>query len=226
MNDKITITRLSRSSWFKLVFGDLVIHFDPGYAGFFENQHTPLEELKTPADYVLISHPHKDHLREEIVKQIVTNRTKIICPSTCAESLNIPLDLVKPGDILDYSGIHVEVVHAYNTPEGNSERKYHRRGDFVGFIIELAGKRIYFAGDTDFIPEMRGFRDVEVAFLPIGGTYVMDHGEALEAALVIKPTFLIPMHQADTDTKEFKRMVESESDIRVITFDVGDRAEI
>ncbi|MDD4184472.1 MAG: MBL fold metallo-hydrolase [Candidatus Izemoplasmatales bacterium] len=224
MENNIIVTRLSTSSWFKLVWNDLVIHFDPGYAGFFENQNTPLDELKQEADYIFISHPHKDHLREEVIKMIAANNTRIVCPKACSNSVFGSVEIVKPNSVLVFPKIEIEVVDAYNTPEGRSERKYHHKGDFVGFIITIGNRRIYFAGDTDFIPEMRDFGHIDIAFLPIGGTYVMDHLEALEATLTIKPDILFPMHQAMTDMAAFEKLVEAKTNVNVINLFVGEKA--
>jgi L-ascorbate metabolism protein UlaG (beta-lactamase superfamily) len=57
----------------------------------------------------------------------------------------------------------------------------------------MEGTRIYHAGDTDNIPEMKDIK-VDVALLPVSGTYVMTPTEAIEAAEIIKPQLAIPMH--------------------------------
>lgn len=102
------------------------------------------------------------------------------------------------GDSIDVAELKITVVHAYNTEEGRSTRKPHRKGEFNGYLIQADGITIYFAGDTDVIDEMKDFGTVDLAFLPIGGTYVMDAGEAVEAAQLIKPQILISMHEATT----------------------------
>jgi len=63
----------------------------------------------------------------------------------------------------------------------------------VGFIITVAGVRIYHAGDTDVIPEMDDI-ETDVALLPVGGTYTMTADEAAQAANRIQPQVAIPMH--------------------------------
>ncbi len=220
----IAITRMSRSSWFKLVYQNRILHLDPGYAGFFENQGTPSAELEERADYILISHPHKDHLREEIVDQLWHPPTIIIAPEACAKILRHPVAVLSAGSIRRYNDIIVEGIEAYNTTEGHSLRKYHEKGNFLGFLIDFGTSRLYFAGDTDFIPEMKQLGNVDIAFLPIGGTYVMDHEEALAAAVAINPRILVAMHQADTSMAEFKNKVESLTAIEVLTLEVGQKA--
>ena len=88
----------------------------------------------------------------------------------------------------------------------------------------MDNKSIYFAGDTDLIPEMRGLGEVDIAFLPIGGTFVMDIEEAADAVCVIKPRVVFPMHQSKKDPRVFKREVSVKSDSKVIILEVGDKA--
>ena len=86
----------------------------------------------------------------------------------------------------------------------------------------MKGKTIYHAGDTDFIPEMKELRDIEVALLPIGGAFTMDIQEAVEAAIAIKPTIVIPMHNFKSDPQEFKDKVEAKLDIKVVPLKIGE----
>lgn len=100
-------------------------------------------------------------------------------------------------------------MNAYNTQEGHSTRKVHHKGDFVGYLINLKGKSLYFAGDTDLIPEMKDLGKVDIAFLPIGGTFVMDIEEAVAAVCVIDPNITFPMHQSNENLQIFKSAVKS-----------------
>ena len=221
----LTITRLSRSSWFKLESSEKIIHFDPGYTGYFKNQGIPINELKEKADIVLISHYHKDHLQQEALDRIIKEDTIVIAPKDCANRINAnTIKFVKPGDSFNVEDIRIIVLDAYNTQEGHSTRKVHHKGDFVGYLINMNNKSIYFAGDTDLIPEMRGLGDVDIAFLPIGGTFVMDIEEASDAVCVIKPRVVFPMHQSKKDPRVFKRKVSVKSDSKVIILEVGDKA--
>ena len=86
----------------------------------------------------------------------------------------------------------------------------------------MKGKTIYHAGDTDFIPEMKELSDIDVALLPIGGTFTMDIQEAVEAAIAIKPEVVIHMHNFKADPQEFKDKVEVRSDIKVVPLKIGE----
>ena len=82
----------------------------------------------------------------------------------------------------------------------------------MGFVITMDGTRVYFAGDTDFIPEMEKIA-CDIALLPVSGTYVMTPEEAVEAALAIHPKIAVPMHYAaivgsDSDARKFKSLVK------------------
>ncbi|MGD9887233.1 MAG: MBL fold metallo-hydrolase, partial [Bacilli bacterium] len=80
--------------------------------------------------------------------------------------------------------------------------------------------------DTDFIPEMAALGSIDIAFIPIGGTYVMDVDEAVEATKMIKPQYVIPMHQASNSLESFKNKVGAVCSSKVIILDVGNSTEI
>lgn len=205
----ITITRINRQSWFQIDYNNIIIHLDPGYAGLFENQGINDSVFETKADYILISHNHKDHLRMDMIEQLQSYRTIVIAPPVCRDGLTIPFIELLSGSKYSNNDIKIEAVPAYNTEKGRSIRKFHHKGDFNGYIIEIDGKRIYFAGDTDVIDEMNTFCNLDVAILPIGGTYVMDLEEAVEASMIMNPRVVIPMHQAEASLEEFKARIES-----------------
>ncbi len=131
---------------------------------------------------------------------IQTEDTVIVATPDCAHKLSGNIKTVKPGDTIEVKGVKIEAVPAYNT---NKEFHPKEKG-WVGYIFEVDGKRIYIAGDTDYIPEMKDFKDVDIALLPVSGTYVMTADEAVQAALDIKPKVAIPMH--------FGKIVGTESD--------------
>lgn len=143
------------------------------------------------ADIILITHEHYDHCSPDDVKKIQGPETVIVTVADCAPKLTGNIKIVKPGDKISVKGVEIEAVPAYNT-----DKKFHTRDrGWVGFIFTLGGRRIYIAGDTDRIPEMKSVK-CDVALLPVSGTYVMTAEEAVQAALDIKPKVAIPMHYA------------------------------
>jgi len=217
----VSLTKLSASSWFKIKAENKVIHIDPGYTGYFENQGIPEDELKEKSGLILVTHFHKDHLQPEALAKISGLNTIILAPQGCKDKIEGKFKLIKPYDQINLNDVKIKVVNAYNTPEGNSTRKFHHKGENVGYLVTINGKTIYHAGDTDFIHEMKEFGEIDAALIPIGGTFTMDIEEAVDAVLAIKPKIVIPMHMRDADPEEFKKIVEEKSDIKVILLDTG-----
>ena len=112
--------------------------------------------------------------------------------------------------------VTVKAVPSYNTDKG-----FHPQANgWLGFIVEMDGVKIYHAGDTDVIPEMKSF-DVDIALLPVSGTYVMTADQAVEAALDIEPKMAIPMHYGAIvgdvgDADSFRNALEGKVTVRVL----------
>jgi L-ascorbate metabolism protein UlaG (beta-lactamase superfamily) len=178
------------------------------------------------ADVLLISHEHFDHLSMDDIRKVVTNDTVIVAAPQCANELKKAgakeVKIVKPGDKVDVQGITVEAVHAYNTNKINpgTSKPFHPKEDNkVGFVVTINNVRIYHAGDTDAIEEMKNIR-TDIALLPVSGTYVMTAEEAAQAVKMIKPKLAIPMHYAaivgsEKDAEEFKQLVK-ECEVKIL----------
>ena len=174
-------------------------------------------EYAEKADIILVTHSHYDHFDTSKIKRISTGDTVIICPPECASKISGNVRALRPGEKTEVNGIAVEAVHAYNYKRFRSPGvPFHPKGFGNGYVITIGDKRIYHAGDTDFIPEMRELKDISLALLPSGGTYTMDNEEAAEAAIAINPEVAIPMHRWDTDPEEFRRRVEGSSNVKVV----------
>lgn len=110
--------------------------------------------------------------------------------------------------------------------ESHSTRKVHHPGDGVGYLIQSPDWFVYFAGDTDRIPEMKELGSPDLAMLPIGGTFVMDPEEAAQALEWIRPRWVIPMHESKEDPAIFEQIVRSRSDVAVLRLKPGETVEV
>ncbi len=181
-----------------------------------------LPEKLERADVILLTHHHKDHCKSVTVNRLKDADTLVMAPKRCIKELGKAINVVASGDEITFGNIKIKAVDAYNTEQGSSTKKVHHKGIGVGYLITIGGKTIYHAGDTDFIPEMLEFGDVDVALLPIGGTFTMDIQEAVDAAIAIKPEIVIPMHYLKADSEEFKENVDARSNIKVVPLQIGE----
>ncbi len=176
-------------------------------------------KVKKPrkAGLVLISHCHFDHLSPEDVKKVSGPDTVILATADCLGDLPAGAKVIKPGDRVELGAIIVEAVPSYNT-----NKAFHPRSSgWVGFVVTAEGRRIYYPGDTDFIPEMEGIK-TDIVVIPVGGTYTMTAAEAADAVNLMKPVGAIPIHWGDlvgtrADAEKFKEYSRVPVEIKPIT---------
>ena len=185
----------------KDILDNRVIYIDPYQIGDCE-----------PADAILITHSHYDHCSIEDIKKLSTPRTVILAPADCQSKFQGKLDfrdcvIMTPGKSITMGNIGVEAVPAYNT-----NKKFHlKENEWVGYVLDINSKRIYHCGDTDAIPEMKKLNKIDVAMMPVSGTYVMTAEEAAEALKGFEPKLAIPMHYGaivgdKADAERFKQL--------------------
>lgn len=169
------------------------------------------------ADIILITHEHYDHCSVNDIKKLQGSGTTIVAPKDCADKLSGNIRTVKPGDKLTVDGMEIEVVPSYNT-----DKQFHTRDrNWVGYIFTVNGRRIYLAGDTDHIPEMKNFKNIDIALLPVSGTYVMNADEAIKAALDIRPKVAVPMHYnsivgTEKDARRFAEGLKGKIEVKIL----------
>ena len=162
-----------------------------------------------PADVILITHDHYDHLSPPDVKKLSKKDTAVVATEACRGKLERPFTVVEPGSKVTANGVAVEAVRSYN-----AAKQFHpQKAGNVGYVFAVDGVRYYHAGDTDAIPEMKDVQ-ADVAFLPVGGTYTMDAEEAAKAAAMLKVRVIVPMHYAKIvgsvdDAQRFAKLVKT-----------------
>ncbi len=187
----------------KLAWKDVVVYVDP----------YRLTSSPQDADLILVTHSHSDHYSPSDIARVSTGQTEFVGPSDVVKAYGRGTSIA-PGQSLDVAGVHVTAVAAYNLTKTN----HPRANNWVGFVLELGGNRIYLAGDTDLTPEMKALTDIDLAFLPAGGTYTMDASEAAEATKYILPMLAVPYHWGTVtgslaDAERFARLAACNTEV-------------
>jgi L-ascorbate metabolism protein UlaG (beta-lactamase superfamily) len=189
-------------SSFVLQVPGLVIYNDPvGNASAYA--HLP------PPDLILISHHHKDHFVPRTLNALMAKGTKILANPTVygrlSKSLKAAATSIGNGKDIRFGDVRIEAVPAYNnTPK---RAKYHPKGRDNGYIVNASRRRVYIAGDTEDVPEMRTLKNIDVAFLPMILPYTMDGAQAASAVEAIRPAYVYPYHYNKANVDKFVKLM-------------------
>ena len=154
----------------------------------------------TKADYIIVTHEHYDHFDKKAISILSKPTTRLITNAICGKEFSESV-IMKNGDSINLAdNIKMYAVPAYNNTPGHTQ--FHPKGRDNGFILKIDGLRIYIAGDTDDIPELKQIKDIDIAFLPCNQPFTMTPTQLRNAAKTIKPKVLFPYHLSDTDTTE------------------------
>ncbi len=167
------------------------------------------------ADLILITHEHRDHLDPAAIEKVRTDGTQIILPEAAAKQLGSGT-VMRNGDSRIALGIAIEAVPAYNlVHKRDTGEPYHPKGNGNGYVIIFGDKRVYVAGDTENVPEMKALRGIDIAFLPMNLPYTMTPEMVADAAKAFRPKVLYPYHTGDTDLSKLSALMKDEKDIEV-----------
>jgi L-ascorbate metabolism protein UlaG (beta-lactamase superfamily) len=154
------------------------------------------------ADLILVTHEHYDHLDPDLIKELRTGSTMILCNGAAAAKIQGSA-VMKAGDRKSFGAIEIEAVPAYNLVNMKAPgQPFHPKGSGVGYILAWGGNKFYIAGDTENTPEMKALKNIDVAFLPMNLPYTMTPEMVADAARAFKPGILYPYHFGDTDTRK------------------------
>ncbi len=189
-------------------FGGKVIHVDP-YSRLADYSRLP------KADLLLITHEHQDHLDPVAIDKIRTRDTKVVLTEKCAEKVSGGL-IMKNGDTNTVEGMKIEAVPAYNLVHTRENgQPFHPKGQGNGYVLTFGDKRVYVAGDTENMPEMKALKNIDIAFLPMNLPYTMTPEMVADAARAFRPKVLYPYHYGDTDPTRVAALLKDNKDIEV-----------
>ena len=199
-----------------ITWDDTTIYLDPvGGSEAFKDKKDP--------DLVFITDTHPDHLELNTLKALSLENVQIVVPKTAQEelpdSLALQLKVMSNGETITLNGFSIKAIPMYNLRE--KAKQYHPKGRGNGYLIEKDGKRLYIAGDTEDIPEMRNLEDIDVALIPMNLPYTMPVEAAADAVIEFAPKKVYPYHyrgqNGKSDVQKFKQLVEeANKDIEVI----------
>lgn len=187
-------------------WGDATFYIDPvgGADAFSEVEKS---------DFILITDIHGDHLSIETLKALNLDGVHIIVPQAVRDEMpDEMIDIIRVLDngattkVLDF---YIEAIPMYNLPEDSESR--HPKGRGNGYVVERKGQRLYIAGDTEDIPEMRNLENIEIALIPMNQPYTMTVEDAADGVLAFAPKKVIPFHfrgqDGYADVQKFKELV-------------------
>jgi L-ascorbate metabolism protein UlaG (beta-lactamase superfamily) len=203
----LTITFFGHAS-LRFAFAGKEIYLDP---------FSRLADYSTlpKADVILVTHEHADHFDPAAITAVRTGRTQVVLPGAMAGKLAGSIGM-QNGDVRTIGGLPVEAVPAYNlVHKRDNGQPFHIPGEGNGYIITFGDRRIYAAGDTENIPELKNLRGIDIAFLPVNVPYTMTPEMAADAARSFQPRILYPYHYSDTDLSRLTALLSGEKGIEI-----------
>jgi len=189
-------------------FGGKVIHVDP-WSRLADYSKMP------KADFILLTHEHRDHLDQKAIGILRTEKTALVLNKACSSQIKDGI-IMNNGDVKIVKELKIEAVPAYNLVHMRSEGvPFHPKGIGNGYVITFGNKRVYVAGDTENIPEMKKLKNIDIAFLPMNLPYTMTPEMVADASKAFKPKILYPYHYGETDTSKVLELLKDVKQIDV-----------
>ena len=195
----VQITPLNHASTL-IEAGGKVIYLDPAKPANFNGQRK--------ADLILITDIHGDHMDPDAEREITKPGTEIMAPPAVVQTVTAAKPIAN-GETKTWNSWAIEAIPAYNLKRGPEPGKlFHDKGRGNGYVLTYGGKRFYFSGDTEGVPEMRGLKNIDVAFVCMNLPYTMPPDEAAEAVKAFHPKVVIPYHYRGSDLAVFQKGLE------------------
>ena len=170
-----------------------------------------------PPDLILITHEHGDHFSVPTLTDLAGPNTVLVVPQSVMGMLPAALQakakVMKNGDKGTYAGVAVEAVPEYNTTP--DRLMFHPKGRDNGYVLNLGGKRVYLAGDTEETPELKNLANIDIAFVPMNLPYTMTEDAAATWVKDFKPKIVYPYHYMGSDVNKFAMLVGNASEVRL-----------
>jgi len=189
-------------------FNDYVIYADPvsRYADF---------TRQPKANIILITHHHGDHFEPKVIEELTKKGTNLIYTKLCSEKLKGGV-ILNNGESKTVDGIKIESVPAYNIVHmRDNGEPFHKKGECNGYVVTFGNKRVYIAGDTENVPEMKNLKDIDIAFLPMNLPYTMTPEMVADAVNMFNPKILYPYHFGNTDVNKLIELLKDKKDLEI-----------
>jgi L-ascorbate metabolism protein UlaG (beta-lactamase superfamily) len=193
---KLVLTPIQHAS-LMIQAGGKVVYIDPAQGSY---------DGLPKADYILITDIHGDHMAPAIVDQLRKPGTVILAPKAVAAT--VTATVISNGESKTIGDFKVEAVPMYNLKPADNGTIFHEKGRGNGYVLTYGGKRFYFSGDTEGIPEMKALRNIDVAFVCMNLPYTMTPQAAADAVRAFKPAIVYPYHYRGQDTNVFAKALE------------------
>jgi L-ascorbate metabolism protein UlaG (beta-lactamase superfamily) len=156
------------------------------------------------ADLILVTDIHGDHMDPDAEKAVSKDGTEIFAPPAVVKTVTTAKPIGN-GETKTWGAWTIEAIPAYNLKRGPEPGKlFHDKGRGNGYVLTYGGKRFYFSGDTEGVPEMRALKNIDVAFICMNLPYTMPPDEAADAVKAFHPKIVIPYHYRGSDLSVFK----------------------
>ena len=176
------------------------------------------------ADLILVTDIHGDHLNPEGIAMVRKPGAPVVMPDAvraqASDSVAAPVEVLANGQSRTVGGVMIEAVAMYNLVRGpEAGQLFHTKGRGNGYVLTLGDKRVYLAGDTECVPEIKALENIDVAFMPMNLPYTMPPSEAAECVKAFTPAIVYPYHFRGQKTEEFEAALKGSGiEVRVLNW--------